>query len=261
MNEYEHILYEQSEGIATVTVNRPKVLNALNEATVRELLACFASIRDNGEIGAVILTGAGEKAFVAGADIKELAQNNPVSGKQSALLGQSSFSAIENLGKPTIAAVNGFALGGGCELASACTIRLAADTAKFGQPEVNLGIIPGYGGTQRLARLVGKGRAMELILSGATIDAAEAMRIGLVNHIYPTTELMPAAHKLAQTILSKGPLAVKMSMEAIHKGLEVGLDEGLALEANLFGLCFATEDTHEGLNAFIEKRKPAFKGK
>jgi enoyl-CoA hydratase len=258
---YENILFEKKDGIAYITFNRPKVLNALNRKTVEELRDALLDARDDSSVRVLILTGAGEKSFVAGADIGELAQRTPVDGKDFSLFGQSVFHLLEILGKPSICAINGFALGGGCELALSCTIRLASKTARIGQPEVKLGIIPGYGGTQRLARLCGKGVAHELCLSGEMITAEEAQRIGLVNHIYEPAELLPAAEGLAKKIIANAPLAVKYAMEAIERGVEMPQEEGLFLEATLFGLSCATEDMREGTKAFLEKRKADFKGK
>ena len=258
---YENILFEKKDGIACITFNRPKVLNALNRKTVEELRDALLETRDDPSVRALILTGAGEKSFVAGADIGELAQRTPVDGKDFSLFGQSVFHLLEILGKPSICAINGFALGGGCELALSCTIRLASKTARLGQPEVKLGIIPGYGGSQRLARLCGKGVAHELCLSGEMISAEEALRIGLVNHIYEPAELLPAAEALAKKIIANAPLAVKYTMEAIERGVEMPQEEGLFLEATLFGLSCATEDMREGTKAFLEKRKADFKGK
>jgi enoyl-CoA hydratase len=258
---YENILFEKKEGIAWITFNRPKVLNALNRKTVEELRDALLETRDDSSVRALILTGAGEKSFVAGADIGELAQRTPVDGKDFSLFGQSVFHLLEILGKPSICAINGFALGGGCELALSCTIRLASKAARLGQPEVKLGIIPGYGGSQRLARLCGKGVAHELCLSGEMITAEEALCIGLVNHIYEPAELLPAAEALAKKILANAPLAVKYTMEAIERGVEMPQEEGLFLEATLFGLSCATEDMREGTKAFLEKRKADFKGK
>ncbi len=258
---YETLLVEKKDNIAIVTINRPKVLNALNKTVIEELEKCFKELQNDPEVGAVILTGAGDKAFVAGADISGLVELNPLEGKEFAEKGQAVFNLIENLGKPVIAAINGYALGGGCELAMACTIRIASEKAKLGQPEVNLGIIPGYGGTQRLPRLIGKGRAMELILTGRMVDAQEAYQMGLVNKVVPPEKLMDEAIEMAKTILSKGPLAVKYAMEAVNRGLEVSLEEGLRIEADLFGICCATEDKVEGTKAFLEKRKPNFQGK
>jgi enoyl-CoA hydratase len=258
---YENILLEKKNAIAYVTVNRPKVLNALNGATIEDLRTAFHELKHDASIRVVILTGAGEKAFVAGADIGELAKQDPVSGKEMALRGQNVLNLIENLGKPVIACVNGFALGGGCELALACTMRLASDNARFGQPEVKLGILPGYGGTQRLPRLVGKGLAMQTVLSGEMITAQEAHRIGLVNDVTPAAELIARAEAIAAKIIANAPLAVQYCMEAVNKGMEMTLAEGLFLEAALFGVCCATEDKKEGTTAFLEKRTAAFKGK
>ena len=258
---YENILYEKKDSVAYITFNRPKVLNALNRQTVLELKSALEDARDDASVRVLILTGSGEKSFVAGADISELAQCDPVSGQQTALLGQAVLHLLETMGKPSIAAINGFALGGGCELSLACTIRLASKTARLGQPEVKLGIMPGYGGSQRLPRLVGKGLAHEMILSGDMINAEEALRIGLVNHIYEPVELIPAAEALAKKIIANAPLAVKYSMDAIERGMEVPQEEGLFLEATLFGLAAATEDMREGTKAFLEKRPAQFKGK
>ena len=258
---YENILFEKKESIAYITFNRPKVLNALNRKTVEELRDALLDARDDSSVRVLILTGSGEKSFVAGADITELAQRTPVDGKEFSLFGQSVFRLLETLGKPSICAINGFALGGGCEMALCCTIRLASKTAKVGQPEVKLGIIPGYGGTQRLARLCGKGVAHELCLSGEMITAEEAQRIGLVNHIYEPADLLPAAEALAKKIIANAPIAVKYTMEAIEHGVEMPQEEGLFLEATLFGLSCATEDMREGTKAFLEKRKADFKGR
>jgi enoyl-CoA hydratase/carnithine racemase len=258
---YENILLEKKNAIAYVTINRPKVLNALNMATMQELGVAFQEIKNDPAIRVAILTGAGEKAFVAGADIGELATQEPVSGKEFALRGQAVLDLIENLGKPVIACINGFALGGGCELALACTMRLASDNAKLGQPEVKLGILPGYGGSQRLPRLVGKGLAMQIILTGEMITAQEAYRIGLVNEVTAVAELIPRAEAIAAKIIGNAPLAVQFAMEAVNKGTEMTLAEGLFLEATLFGLCCATEDKKEGTAAFLEKRAAEFKGK
>src|SRR3981189_2488104 len=246
---YENILFEKKDGIAYVTFNRPKVLNALNRKTVEELRDALFEAREDSAVRVVILTGAGEKSFVAGADIGELAQRTPVDGKDFSLFGQSVFHLLETLGKPSICAINGFALGGGCELALSCTIRLASKTAKLGQPEVKLGIIPGYGGSQRLARLCGKGVAHELCLTGEMITAEEAQRIGLVNHICEPAELIPAAEAMAKKIIANGPLAVKFTMEAIERGVEMAQEEGLFLEATLFGVAFATGAMREGNKA------------
>ena len=258
---YENILLEKKNAIAYVTVNRPKVLNALNTATMAELGSAFQEIKTDPAIRVAILTGAGEKAFVAGADIGELAKQDAVSGKEFAHRGQAVFDLIENLGKPVIACINGFALGGGCELALACTMRLASDNAKLGQPEVKLGIIPGYGGSQRLPRLVGKGLAMQMLLAGEMITAQEAHRIGLVNEVTSVAELIPRAEAIAAKIIANAPLAVQYAMEAVNKGMDMTLAAGLYLEASLFGVCCATEDKTEGTAAFLEKRPAAFKGK
>jgi enoyl-CoA hydratase len=258
---YENLIYEKKDGIAWITFNRPKVLNALNRKTIEELQAILTDARDDTAVRVLILTGSEEKAFVAGADINELAQQTPVHGKEFSLYGQGVFHLLETIGKPSICAINGFALGGGCELALSCSIRLASKTAKLGQPEVKLGILPGYGGSQRLARLCGKGMAHELCLTGEMINAEEAQRIGLVNHIYEPTELLPAAEAMAKKIIEKAPLAVKYCMEAIERGVEMPQEEGLFLEATLFGVCCATEDLREGTKAFLEKRPPNFQGK
>jgi len=258
---FENLLYEVADGTATVTVNRPKALNALNAATLKELLDCFNAIAADGAVQVVILTGGGEKAFVAGADISEMQPLDAVTAREFAQLGHQLAAAVENLPKPVIAAVNGFALGGGCELSLCCDIRLASDNAKFGQPEVNLGVIPGFGGTQRLARLVGKGLASELVFTGEMIDAAEAHRIGLVNKVYPPADLLPAARRMAGKIASKGLIAVGFAKACLRDGLETDLVRACAMEADLFGLCFATADQKEGMQAFLEKRPAAFSGK
>jgi enoyl-CoA hydratase len=238
----ENVLYEAKDGIAYVTLNRPKVLNALNKATWQDLQTAFKEAHDDETVRGIILTGAGDKAFIAGADISELATVSAVQAEESSSFGQEILNFIENLGKPVIAAINGFALGGGCETAMACTIRLASEHAKFGQPEVKLGLLPGGGGTQRLPRLVGKGRAMQLILSGGIISASEAYRIGLVNEVVPAADLIPRAEALLREIFANAPLAIKYSIEAVNKGMETSQAEGLALEASFFGLCAGTED-------------------
>jgi enoyl-CoA hydratase/carnithine racemase len=258
---FETLLFESSNRIGYVTINRPDKLNALNAKAKSELKQLFESLKSDDKVDIVILTGAGEKAFVAGTDIKELTALNTESGKAFSAGGQAVFDSIENLGKPVIAAINGYALGGGCELALACTMRIAAANAKFGQPEVNLGIIPGYGGTQRLARQVGKGKAMELILTGDQIDAQEALRIGLVNKVVPLHELRSTAETLAQKILAKSQVAVRLSLKAINMAHETNLTDGQSLEASLFGVCCGSEDFKEGTKAFLEKRKPEFKNK
>ena len=257
----QNLTLEIRDRIARLTVNRPEKLNALNRATLEEMSQVFASLAEDPDVGVVILTGSGTKAFIAGADVNELARLSPVEGREYARFGQRLFSRIETLGKPVLAAVNGYALGGGCEIALACTLRFAATTARFGQPEVNLGIIPGYGGTQRLARLVGRGRAQELILTGDMIDAAEAYRIGLANRIFPPEELLERTEAVAASLLSKGPLAIRYAMEAIHRGLAMPPEEGLDFEATLFSVLCASEDMKEGTSAFLEKRKPRFVGR
>ncbi len=258
---FENVLYEKKAGIAYVTLNRPNVLNALNTPTWTELRAAFEDARDDVAVRGVILTGAGNKAFIAGADISELAHLTAFEAEQSSRFGQDVLDLIENLGKPVIAAINGFALGGGCETAMACTIRIAVDNAKLGQPEVKLGLVPGGGGTQRLPRLAGKGRALQLILSGEMIDAQEAYRIGLINEVVPAAELISRAETILRKISSNAPIAVKFALEAVNKGLETSQSEGLLLEASYFGLCAATEDKKEGTSAFLEKRMPQFCGR
>lgn len=258
---YNTLLFDVADGIARVTINRPDKLNALNDQVMAELGQAVDRIIADDAIRGVMLTGAGPKAFVAGADIADLAKQGPFDGKARALRGQGVLRRLETCGKPVVAAVNGFALGGGCELAMACHIRIASDTAKFGQPEVKLGIAPGYGGTQRLPRLVGKGRALQLILTGEMIDAAEAYRIGLVNKVVAAAELAAESEKLLRGILAMGPLAVRLSLEAVERGLDMSMDEGLLLEANHFGLLAATADMKEGLTAFLEKRAPKFSGR
>ncbi|MDX6712299.1 MAG: enoyl-CoA hydratase [Blastocatellia bacterium] len=257
----ENVLYEKKGAIAYVTLNRPRVLNALNQRTWADLRTAFEDARDDAAVRGVILTGAGDKAFIAGADIGELATITAVQAEGSTRNGQSVLNLIENLGKPVIAAVNGFALGGGCETAMACTIRLAAENAKFGQPEVKLGLLPGAGGTQRLPRLVGKGRALQLILSGDIINAQEAYRIGLVNEVVPSAELISRAEAILKQITANAPLGIKFSIEAVNKGLDTSQSEGLFLEASLFAICAATEDKKEGTLAFLEKRAPKFQGR
>src|ERR1700731_138724 len=257
----QNVLYEKMKGIAYVTLNRPKVLNALNTPTWADLRAAFEDARDDEAVRGVILTGAGDKAFIAGADVSELAHVTALQAEQSSRFGQEVLDLIENLGKPVVAAINGFALGGGCETAMACTIRIAVENAKFGQPEVKLGLVPGGGGTQRLPRLVGKGRALQLILSGGMISAQEAYRIGLVNEIVPATDLITRAEAILTEIASAAPIAVKYALEVTNKGLETSQSEGLLLEASYFGLCAATEDKKEGTSAFLEKRVPQFHGR
>jgi enoyl-CoA hydratase/carnithine racemase len=261
LENLDNILVERDAGVATITINRPKVLNALNAQTFDELRRAVLACKDDADVRAVIVTGAGDKAFVAGADINELTVQTPDEGRARALSGQHVLDLIENLGKPVIAAVNGYALGGGCELALACTIRIAADTAKLGQPEINLGIMPGYAGTQRLSRLIGAGRALELLLSGDQISAAEAYRIGLVNRVVTSANLMAEARKLARALAAKAPIAIRYIMDAVHKGLQMPFADAQVFEATLFGLVSATDDMREGTRAFLEKRKAEFKGK
>ena len=258
---YRTLLLDHRDGIVTLTINRPEKLNALNAEAKKELRAAMESLGNDSTVSVVILTGAGDKAFVAGTDIEELAGLERESGRAFAAGGQELFDRIEHLSKPVIAAVNGYALGGGNELALSCHLRIASDRARFGQPEVNLGIIPGYGGTQRLTRLVGHGKALELILTGELIDAAEALRIGLVNRVVPHAELHAAVTAMAKTIAAKGPDAVRLSLEAVNAAAEGGLANGLRKEAELFGSCCATEDFREGTRAFLEKRKPVFQGR
>ena len=258
---FKNVLYEKKGAIAYVTLNRPKVLNALNQQTWQDLRAAFEDARDDTAVRGVILTGAGDKAFIAGADIGELAQITAVEAQESSSYGQAVLNLIEELGKPVVAAVNGYALGGGCETAMACTIRVATEKAKFGQPEVKLGVIPGGGGTQRLPRLVGKGRALQLILSGEMISAQEAYRIGLVNEVVPVVDLIKRAETILKQIFANAPIAVKCALEAVNKGSETSMAEGLSLEASLFGLCAATEDKKEGTQAFLQKRAAQFRGR
>ncbi|MGF6959654.1 enoyl-CoA hydratase-related protein [Paraburkholderia youngii] len=256
-----NILYEKRNGIAYVTVNRPKVLNALSTQTWKDLRTAFEDAREDTVVRGVILTGAGDKAFIAGADISELAHASAIEAEQSSRFGQAVLDLIENLGKPVVAAINGFALGGGCETAMACTLRIAVEHAKLGQPEVKLGLLPGGGGTQRLPRLVGKGRALQLILSAELISAQEAWRIGLVNEVVPAADLIGRAEAILKMIASNAPVAVRLSLEAVNKGLDANQSEGLALEASYFGLCAATDDKKEGTSAFLEKRAPQFVGR
>src|SRR5690242_2795423 len=258
---YQTLFFEVRDAIAFITINRPDKLNALNDQVVEELADTAERVATTDEIKGALLTGAGHKAFVAGADIGDLVNQGPFDGKARALRGQAMLRRFETCGKPVVAAVNGYALGGGCELAMACHVRIASETAKFGQPEVKLGIAPGYGGTQRLPRLVGKGNALHLILTGEMIDAREAHRIGLVTRVVPGGELLPTAEQILRGILSMGPLAVRLALEAVDQGPEMTLDEGLLLEANHFGLLAATEDMKEGLTAFLEKRAPRFRGR
>ena len=260
LSTLQNVRYEVREGVAFVTVNRPKALNALNDATHDDLHTVFSAVRDDDSVRAAVLTGEGEKAFVAGADITELAEMSPLQAKAASAKGQKVFSTIERCGKPVVAALNGFALGGGLELALACHVRVAAETARMGLPEVTLGLIPGYGGTQRLARLIGVGRAMAMTLTGDMIDAETAERFGLVHQVVPGGELLGLAEKIARKIASRGPVAVRLAAEAIIDGAGMDLDDGLRLEQDLFGLVFASEDMREGTQAFLEKRKADFKG-
>jgi enoyl-CoA hydratase/carnithine racemase len=257
----DNVLYEKKDALAYVTVNRPKVLNALNTPTWSDLKSAFEDARADVGVRGVILTGAGNKAFIAGADISELSHASAIEAERSSRFGQGVLDLIENLGKPVIAAINGFALGGGCETAMACTIRIAVETARFGQPEVTLGLLPGGAGTQRLPRLVGKGRALQLILSGEMISAQEAYRIGLVNEIVSAADLLTRAETILRKIAANAPIAVNFALAAVNRGLETSQGEGALLEASYFGLCAATEDKHEGTSAFLEKRAPQFHGR
>ena len=257
---YENLLVERHAAVLIVTINRPKVLNALNAQTLAELDRVVDEAARDADVRAIVLTGAGDRSFVAGADINELAVQAPVGGREHARRGQAIFDRLERLGKPVIAAVNGFALGGGCELAMACTIRLAADTARFGQPEINLGLMPGYAGSQRLPRLVGRGRALEMLLSGDPIDADEALRIGLVNRVVPAAQLLTEARALAEKLAAKPPVAARYILDAVVGGLEMPFADACDYEATLFGLVSTTDDMREGTRAFLEKRKPVFKG-
>jgi enoyl-CoA hydratase len=257
---FENLLLERDGAVAVLTINRPQVLNALSTQTLDDLRRAVLELKHDPAIRVVIITGAGEKSFVAGADINELAVQRPVEGKEHALRGQHVFDLIENMGKPVIAAINGYALGGGCELAMACTLRVAADSARLGQPEINLGIIPGYGATQRLPRLVGKGVALDLLLTGRQITAQEAQQIGLVNRVVPAAGLMADVRALAAELAAKAPVAAQYIIEAVNRGLEVSFDKAQFLEATLFGLVASTDDMREGTAAFLAKRKPTFKG-
>ena len=258
---FDNLLLERDAAVAILTLNRPKVLNALNSQTLTELANAMAACKDDAGVRAIVLTGAGDKSFVAGADINELAALSPVEGKEHARRGQQIFDAIEQLGKPVIAAINGFALGGGCELAMACTLRIAADTARFGQPEINLGLIPGYAGSQRLPRLVGRGVALELLLTGDMIGAQRAYEIGLVNRVVPAADLMTEAIRVAHTLAAKAPIAVRYILDAVHQGLDAPFAQGEYLETSLFGTIASSEDMREGTKAFLEKRKAVWQGK
>jgi enoyl-CoA hydratase len=258
---YQHLLLDRDGAVAVITINRPDKRNALNRETIDELRRAVLALKHDDGVRAVVITGAGDKAFIAGADINELAVQTPVGGREHGHQGQHVLDLIETMGKPVVAAINGVALGGGCELAMACTIRIAADTARLGQPEINLGLMPGYAGSQRLPRLVGKGRALELLLTGDAITAAEAHRIGLVNRVVPAAELAAEARKLAATLAEKAPVAARYIIDAVNRGLEMSSTEAQLYEATLFGLLSTTEDMREGTKAFLEKRKPEFKGK
>src|SRR5712691_9609624 len=258
MMAYENVRIEVRDGLLILTIDRPKVLNALNAATVEEIYHVFAAARSDETVKAVIVTGGGEKAFVAGADITELAQKTPVTGKETSERGQEILSFIERFPKVVIAAINGFALGGGCELALACHIRIASERAQMGLPEVTLGIIPGYGGTQRMARLLGKGKALELICTGDRVNATDAEKIGLVNRVVPADQLLSTCEEMAKKIASRGPLAIRAAIEAVNNGLNMSFEEGQFLEATLFGLLCASDDTKEGMRAFLEKRAANF---
>jgi enoyl-CoA hydratase/carnithine racemase len=258
---FDHLLLERDGRVAIVTINRPKVLNALNSQTLDELRRAVLDLRHDDSVGVMILTGAGDRSFVAGADINELAVQTPTGGRDHALKGQHVFDLIENLGKPVIAAINGYALGGGCELAMACTLRIAADAAKIGQPEISLGLIPGYAGTQRLPRLIGRGRALEMMLTGTPLSAAEALRVGLVNRVVPAAELMDESRRLAAQLAANAPIAMRYIINAVIRGGEMAFAEAAQHEAALFGLVASTEDMKEGTAAFLEKRKPVFRGK
>lgn len=261
MAEYKNLSLRIEEGVAVIEINRPKALNALNYETLQELDCCVSGIRNNSQAAVVIITGAGEKSFVAGADIVEMSQMSAIEGRDFGRYGQEVFGKVENLPQPVIAAINGFALGGGCELACACDFRYAADSAKFGQPEVGLGITPGFGGTQRLPRLVGTGMGKELLYTGNIIDAQEALRIGLVNKVLPKEELMAEVMKAAKKIKNNAKIAVQLSKIAVNRGIDADMTTGVAYEGEVFGLCFSTDDQKEGMSAFAEKRKAEFKGK
>jgi len=259
--EFTNVILTKEERIATLTINRPQALNALNRDTLLEIKAAAEQVRDDTEVDVLIITGAGDKAFVAGADITYMLDINAIQGREFGLIGQETFSVIETMSKPVIAAINGFALGGGCELAMACDFRICSEKSKFGQPEVGLGVTPGFGGTQRLPRIVGTGMAKQLLYTGDTIDANEAFRIGLVNAILPVETLMDYVKQMAKKIASRGGIAVGFCKDAVNEGMQTDIDRAMTIEADIFGLCFATEDQKEGMQAFVEKRKAQFKGK
>ncbi|MDD4172393.1 MAG: short-chain-enoyl-CoA hydratase [Syntrophomonas sp.] len=259
--EFKNVLLSQEDRIATLTINRPKALNALNKDTLLEIKAAVEQVRDDGGIDVLIITGAGDKAFIAGADITYMLNINALQGREFGLIGQEVLSLIETMSKPVIAAINGFALGGGCELAMACDFRICSHKSKFGQPEVGLGVTPGFGGTQRLPRIVGTGMAKQILYTGENIDANEALRIGLVNAVLPSEMLMDYVQKVAKIISSRGSIAVRFCKDAVNEGMQTDIDRAMTIEADIFGLCFATEDQKEGMRAFVEKRKAEFKGK
>jgi len=259
--EFKNVLLSQEDRIATLTINRPKALNALNKDTLLEIKAAVEQVRDDGGIDVLIITGAGDKAFIAGADITYMLNINALQGREFGLIGQEVLSLIETMSKPVIAAINGFALGGGCELAMACDFRICSHKSKFGQPEVGLGVTPGFGGTQRLPRIVGTGMAKQILYTGENIDANEALRIGLVNAVLPSEKLMDYVQKVAKIISSRGSIAVRFCKDAVNEGMQTDIDRAMTIEADIFGLCFATEDQKEGMQAFVEKRKAEFKGK
>jgi enoyl-CoA hydratase len=259
--EFKNVLLEKNDRIGTLTINRPKALNALNKDTLMEIKAAAELVSEDTDIDVLIITGAGDKAFVAGADITYMLDINAMQAREFGLIGQDAFRLVESMEKPVIAAINGFALGGGCELAMACDFRICSDKSKFGQPEVGLGVTPGFGGTQRLPRLVGTGMAKQLLYTGDTIDANEALRIGLVNAVLPAETLMDYVTKLARRISSRGQIAVRLCKDAVNEGMQTDIDRAMTIEADIFGLCFATEDQNEGMGAFVEKRKAQFKGK
>ncbi|GAB6194305.1 enoyl-CoA hydratase-related protein [Desulfocastanea catecholica] len=258
--QFKNLLYIADDAVATITINRPKALNALNQETLEEMLRCFRELAQNEAIRVVIITGGGDKAFVAGADIAFMEKLSPLAARCFALLGQQVLSTIENLPQPVIAAINGFALGGGCELALACDIRLASENARFGQPEVNLGVLPGFGGSQRLPRLIGRGRANELLFTGDIIDAREAARIGLINRVVPQAQLLPSCREMAEKIASRGPVAIRLCKEAVNNGVEIDLARACQYEADQLALCFSCDEQKEGMRAFLEKRPAKFHG-